>query len=53
MSLIKRLEEINVDKKCNKPEEKEADPYFELKTKIQNIYYIIHIIIYVMAFINA
>ncbi|WP_291632497.1 CpaF family protein [Clostridium sp.] len=36
MSLIKRLEEINVDKKCNKLDEKEADPYFELKTKIQN-----------------
>lgn len=36
MSLIKRLEEINVDKKSNKPNEKEVDPYFELKTKIQN-----------------
>ncbi|MCJ7691102.1 MAG: CpaF family protein [Clostridiaceae bacterium] len=36
MSLIKRLEEINVDKKCNKIEEKEVDPYFELKVKIQN-----------------
>jgi len=36
MSLIKRLEEINVDKKCNKIDEKDIDPYFELKTKIQN-----------------
>jgi len=36
MSLIKRLEEINVDKKCNKVDEKEIDPYFELKIKIQN-----------------
>ena len=36
MSLIKRLEEINVDKKCNKLDEKEVDPYSELKTKIQN-----------------
>jgi pilus assembly protein CpaF len=36
MSLTKRLEEINVDRKVNKPNEKETDPYFELKTKIQN-----------------
>ncbi len=36
MSLIKRLEEINVDKKVNKPNEREADPYYELKMKIQN-----------------
>jgi pilus assembly protein CpaF len=36
MSLIKRLEEINVDKKNNGPSVKEVDPYFELKTKIQN-----------------
>lgn len=36
MSLIKRLEEVNVDKKSNKLSEKEADPYFELKIKIQN-----------------
>lgn len=36
MSLIKRLEEINVDKKVNKPNEREADPYYELKIKIQN-----------------
>jgi len=36
MSLIKRLEEINVDKKCNKLNEKEVDPYSELKIKIQN-----------------
>jgi len=36
MSLMKRLEEINGDKKTNKSSEKEIDPYFELKTKIQN-----------------
>jgi pilus assembly protein CpaF len=36
MSLIKRLEEINVDKKYSKSNEKEVDPYFELKIKIQN-----------------
>lgn len=36
MSLVKRLEEINVDKKANKPNEREVDPYYELKTKIQN-----------------
>ncbi|MDS0525884.1 CpaF family protein [Clostridium sp. SHJSY1] len=36
MSLIKRLEEINVDKKTNKPNEKEVDPYYELKMRIQN-----------------
>lgn len=36
MSLMKRLEEINVEKKNGKPGEKEADPYFELKMKIQN-----------------
>ena len=36
MSLIKRLEEINVDKKTGKPNEKEADPYFDLKARIQN-----------------
>lgn len=36
MSLIKRLEEINVDRKYNKTDEKEVDPYFELKIKIQN-----------------
>jgi len=36
MSLIKRLEEMSVDKKCNKINEKEADPYSELKVKIQN-----------------
>lgn len=36
MSLVKRLEEINVDKKSNKPTEKETDPYFDLKIKIQN-----------------
>ncbi|MCX7884740.1 MAG: CpaF family protein [Caloramator sp.] len=35
MSLIKRLEAINVDKKQSK-NEKEVDPYLELKTKIQN-----------------
>lgn len=36
MSLIKRLEEINIDKKANKPSVREVDPYFELKMKIQN-----------------
>lgn len=36
MSLIKRLEEINVDKKVNKPNERVVDPYCELKMKIQN-----------------
>jgi len=41
MSLIKRLEELNVDKKCNNNNNnnnnnKEVDPYSELKIKIQN-----------------
>jgi pilus assembly protein CpaF len=36
MSLIKRLEEISVDKKAHKSNEKEVDPYFDLKIKIQN-----------------
>ena len=36
MSLTKRLEEINSDKKASKPSEKDVDPYFELKTRIQN-----------------
>ncbi|MEK6265270.1 MAG: CpaF family protein [Clostridium sp.] len=36
MSLIKRLEKLSVDKKSNKSDEKEVDPYFELKVKIQN-----------------
>lgn len=36
MSLMSRLEEINVDKKSNKPSGEEVDPYFELKIKIQN-----------------
>jgi len=36
MSLVKRLEEINGDKKFNRSNEKRADPYFELKIKIQN-----------------
>lgn len=36
MSLIKRLEETNVDKKPNKFNEEKVDPYFNLKTKIQN-----------------
>ena len=36
MSLIKRLEEINVDKKANNPKEREVDPYYELKMRIQN-----------------
>jgi len=36
MSLIKRLEEINVDKKANNPSVKEIDPNYELKMRIQN-----------------
>jgi len=36
MSLVKRLEEKNFDKKVNKPSEREVDPYFELKMRIQN-----------------
>lgn len=36
MSLIKRLEEKNTEKKSNKYNEQEVDPYFELKMKIQN-----------------
>lgn len=36
MSLIKRLEMNNNDKKNVKANEKESDPYFELKMKIQN-----------------
>ncbi|MDP4088800.1 MAG: CpaF family protein [Bacillota bacterium] len=36
MSLMKRLEEINVERKSSKAGEKETDPYFELKMKIQN-----------------
>nr|DAD54321.1 TPA_exp: hypothetical protein CAETHG_RS04170_2 [Clostridium autoethanogenum DSM 10061] len=36
MSLMKRLEEINVDKKANKSVREEIDPYYELKMKIQN-----------------
>lgn len=36
MSLMKRLEEVNIDKKPSKPNEKEIDPYLELKNKIQN-----------------
>lgn len=37
MSLAKRLEEIHVDsKKAGKVNEKEVDPYFQLKMKIQN-----------------
>ncbi|MDF2614271.1 MAG: putative type secretion system protein [Clostridia bacterium] len=36
MSLMKRLEESNGDKKTGKSSEKEIDPYFELKMKIQN-----------------
>jgi pilus assembly protein CpaF len=36
MSLIKRLEGANSDKKQNKLYEKEGDPRLELKTKIQN-----------------
>lgn len=36
MSLIKRLEEASADKKINKPNVREEDPYSELKIKIQN-----------------
>ncbi|MDP4178994.1 MAG: CpaF family protein [Bacillota bacterium] len=36
MSLMKRLEEINGDKKSSKSNEKSDDPFFELKIKIQN-----------------
>lgn len=36
MSLMKRLEEVNVDKKVYKVTEKGVDPYSELKMKIQN-----------------
>jgi pilus assembly protein CpaF len=36
MSLIKRLEEINEDKKSNKFNKRDIDPYAELKVKIQN-----------------
>lgn len=36
MSLMKRLEETSTDKKPNKFSEKDEDPYFELKMKIQN-----------------
>lgn len=36
MSLIKRLEEANVDKRSSKLSDKEVDPYFDLKIKIQN-----------------
>ncbi len=36
MSLAKRLEEVNGDKKFTRSNEKKADPYFELKMKIQN-----------------
>lgn len=36
MSLMKRLEAINDDKKGNRFSKKEVDPYYELKTKIQN-----------------
>ena len=36
MSLTKRLEEVNVDKKVNKLNIREEDPYSELKIKIQN-----------------
>lgn len=35
MSLIKRLEEKNIEKKQIR-QEKEIDPYVELKAKIQN-----------------
>ncbi len=36
MSLMKRLEEVNGEKKHSRQNEKETDPYYELKTKIQN-----------------
>ena len=36
MSLVKRLEEKNTEKKSNKFNEQETDPYVELKFKIQN-----------------
>jgi Flp pilus assembly protein, ATPase CpaF len=36
MSLMKRLEELNIEKKTNKFNEKDTDPYFDLKIKIQN-----------------
>lgn len=36
MSLAKRLEELNVEKKVIKVNDREVDPYFELKIKIQN-----------------
>lgn len=36
MSLMKRLEEKNYEKKTGKISEKETDPYFDLKMKIQN-----------------
>ncbi len=36
MSLMKRFEEVNSDKKASKPNEKVADPYFDLKCNIQN-----------------
>jgi pilus assembly protein CpaF len=36
VSLAKRLEEVNGDKKFIRTNEKKVDPYFELKMKIQN-----------------
>ena len=36
MSLTKRLEAISEDKKTTKSTQKEADPYFQLKSDIQN-----------------
>jgi len=36
MSLVKRFEELSVDKKTGKSSEKEVDPYSDLKLKIQN-----------------
>jgi pilus assembly protein CpaF len=36
MSLAKRLKETNIDKKVNRSKEREIDPYFELKMRIQN-----------------
>jgi len=36
MSLAKRLGEINPDKRIHKPNDRETDPYYGLKMKIQN-----------------
>jgi pilus assembly protein CpaF len=36
MSLMKRLDMTNIDRKFNKSAERQVDPYYELKNKIQN-----------------